>query len=222
MAAPSPNTDASATIDPLSPPRTQNQSSSTNLQHGEVTAASTPSDPLLGHPGSASDATSVGATTQVGESLSRADSTLSRRARTRSSHQLSATSATARHSNQGRTVAAYYAIQEWISHQKWWPWEVGCWLCSLVFLWAIVAVLAGFDGKTTPQWKFGITVNTLVSVFGTINVLLLTIIVSAGIGQVKWIWFRRQSRSLVDFDIIDEASKGPTGSLTLLLRWRGG
>ena len=96
-------------------------------------------------------------------------------------------------------------------------------LLELLVVLAIVAVLSSFDGKTTPHWKFGITVNTLVSVFATINVLLLTIIVGAGIGQVKWIWFRGgKARSLVDFDLVDKASKGPTGSLILLLRWRGG
>ena len=212
MAASSTNTDSSATVGPLGPARMQKQSSSTDLRHEEGTTATTPSDPLLGDSGSS----------QVGENLSRADSAPSKRGGTISSHQLSATTARARHPNQGRIVATYHSTREWIFHQDWWPWEVGCWVCSLAFLLAIVAVLAGFDGKTSPQWKFGITLNTLVSVFGTINVLLLTIIISACVGQIKWIWFRQQARSLVDFDIIDEASKGPVGSLTLLLRWRGG
>jgi hypothetical protein len=78
-----------------------------------------------------------------------------------------------------------------------------------------------FDGQKLPQWKFGITVNTLVSVLATINIHLLTIIVGAGMGQVKWIWFGRRARPLTDFDMIDEASKGPTGSIALLLRGRG-
>lgn len=116
----------------------------------------------------------------------------------------------------------YHSAQKWASRHNWWPWELGYWLCSLAFLVAIIVVLAVFDGQKLPKWKFGITVNTLVSVFATINILQLTIIIGAGMGQVKWIWFGRQARPLIDFDMIDEASKGPTGSIVLLLRGRGG
>ena len=65
------------------------------------------------------------------------------------------------------------------------------------------------------------TPNALVSVFATIGTFLLAIPVGAALGQLKWTWFRR-AHHLVDFGAIDEASKGPMGSLLLLLQRRGG
>ncbi|KAK7931529.1 hypothetical protein PG985_002241 [Apiospora marii] len=41
--------------------------------------------------------------------------------------------------------------------------------------------------------------------------------VSAAIGQVKWNWFRAQRRPLHHFELLDEASRGPLGSLSILL-----
>ena len=42
------------------------------------------------------------------------------------------------------------------------------------------------------------------------------------IGQAKWLLFRKQSRTLVDFNTIDEASRGPWGAFQLLYRfWDG-
>ena len=221
MAALSTHTNASTALGPPGSLRPLGQTSSTYLTHEEGPTSSTPADRLLEDSSLSSDAASAGATNKVGKKLSRTDSRPSGRLGTRASHQRLTKSARARDFRQ-RIIATRHSVQEWIRQQKWWPWEVGCWLSSLALLLAVIAVLSAFEGKTSPHWKFGITVNALVSVFATVNVLLLTIVVGAGMGQLKWIWFRRHARSLADFDILDQASKGPTGSLMLLLRWRGG
>lgn len=42
------------------------------------------------------------------------------------------------------------------------------------------------------------------------------------IGQAKWILFRKKYQKLVDFNIIDEGSRGPWGAFQLLYRfWDG-
>jgi hypothetical protein len=197
--------------------QTPQQSTSPDL-HEEDTTTSTPSDPLLYDRSSSPNQRSTAATAQI----SQKDSQNPTASQAGTVPNQPIPKVRPRHHSLERIAGAYPSARKWISLQVWWPLEVGCWLLSLAFLFAIVAVLTVFDGNTIPQWRFGITVNTLVSIFATINVLLLSIIVSAAVGQVKWIWFRSQARALVDFDIINEASKGPTGSFTLLLRWRGG
>lgn len=42
------------------------------------------------------------------------------------------------------------------------------------------------------------------------------------IGQAKWLLFRKECRNLIDFNTIDEASRGPWGAFQLLYRfWDG-
>jgi hypothetical protein len=218
MSALTTHSSASTTHGQIGVPQTQQQNASSEQNQDDLTPSGA-SDPLLTDSASTSETPAAGQPGQSSQPSSPTSTPLRGTAPTRSKSDPKVKS---RYNLLGKTTSAYRSSRTWISHQSWWPLEVGCWLLSLAFLFAIIAVLAVFDGKTIPQWRFGITVNTLVSVFGTINVLLLTIIISAGVGQIKWIWFRRQAHPLVDFDIIDEASKGPTGSVTLLLRWRGG
>lgn len=41
------------------------------------------------------------------------------------------------------------------------------------------------------------------------------------VSQSKWLLFRDRPQKLIDFHIIDEASRGPYGAMTLLFRMRG-
>jgi hypothetical protein len=45
--------------------------------------------------------------------------------------------------------------------------------------------------------------------------------VSEALGQLKWSWFQQNSKQMWDFEIFDNASRGPWGSLLLLLRTKG-
>ena len=42
--------------------------------------------------------------------------------------------------------------------------------------------------------------------------------VCASLGQLKWLWYRRQRKPLHDFQLFDMASRGPWGALRLLIR----
>lgn len=84
----------------------------------------------------------------------------------------------------------------------------------------MVILLARYDGKSIFSWH-GLNLSTIISILSTASKGWLLLAVDAAISQWKWIRFSRGHRTLIDFDVIDSASRGPLGSLTLLLRLRG-
>lgn len=78
----------------------------------------------------------------------------------------------------------------------------------------LVALLAVFDGRTVFEWK-SITLNTIVSTLSLVLRGFLLYPIAECVGQWKWILFSRSKRSLMDFERIDAASRGPLGSLCL-------
>jgi len=103
-----------------------------------------------------------------------------------------------------------------------WAVELLCVLSTLILLAAIIGILAHYDGASIPHWQYGITLNTLVSVFTTISTFTLLAPVSAAIGQLKWLRLTERSRALDEFCAIHDASRGFRGSLELLSRKKGG
>lgn len=85
----------------------------------------------------------------------------------------------------------------------------------------MVVLLAVFDGRPILDWN-GVTLNAIVSVISVAIKATLTFALAELIGQWKWILFSRGARPLVDFERIDMASRGPLGSLRLLVRMKNG
>ena len=80
----------------------------------------------------------------------------------------------------------------------------------------IIAVLLGiYNDRPILTWN-GITLNAVVSVFSTVSKGLLAYSVSEGLGQAKWLWLSSNQERINDLDVIDDASRGPEGSLKLL------
>ncbi|KAK5724003.1 hypothetical protein LTR17_013752 [Elasticomyces elasticus] len=102
-----------------------------------------------------------------------------------------------------------------------WLLEAFYWLFALACFFAIVSTLASYDGHRLPSWPWGISLNTIVSLLASFATFALMVPVTAGLGQVKWLWFRK-ARSLANFEAIEGARAGPVGSVTLLLRGTGG
>lgn len=42
----------------------------------------------------------------------------------------------------------------------------------------------------------------------------------SALGQLKWEWFRGRETKVIDFERLDSATRGPVGSLILLVRTR--
>ncbi|KAK1839090.1 hypothetical protein CCHR01_18288 [Colletotrichum chrysophilum] len=102
----------------------------------------------------------------------------------------------------------------------WWQELLWLWISVLAFV-ILVVLLNAYDNQPLPQWPSGITLNTAVASLATIARTALTIPVAEGLSQSKWSWFKRKPRPLKDFDMFDQASRGPWGSLTLLVRTKG-
>jgi hypothetical protein len=107
----------------------------------------------------------------------------------------------------------------WASRQ-WMP-EILSWVASLCFFIATVVTLWVFDNRPLPNLRFGITPNAIIGLLATFVEFFLIIPVSSAIGQIKWIQ-ALESQPMDDFRAFDEASRGPWGSLLLLVRRRGG
>lgn len=63
-----------------------------------------------------------------------------------------------------------------------------------------------------------ISLNAMVAVFITGAKSTAMLSVAACIGQSKWAYFTSKSRKLADIDVIEEAARGPLGSLIMLAR----
>ncbi|KAK5694920.1 hypothetical protein LTR97_009515 [Elasticomyces elasticus] len=104
-----------------------------------------------------------------------------------------------------------------------------CWLLELFCatlggccLATIVALLAVYNNKSLEAWRCIISLNTVVSVLGTISKIALSEVLAASLSQFKWLWFTNQYKPLADFAAIEDASHSVLGSATLLFstRWR--
>jgi hypothetical protein len=102
-----------------------------------------------------------------------------------------------------------------ISAQLPWALETLSLGASILFLGALAVVLWLFDGR--PIWDYqSVTLNTVVAILSTAAKAAILVAVANCIGQWKWILFSGTPRRLVDFERIDEATRGPMGSAKLL------
>ena len=66
------------------------------------------------------------------------------------------------------------------------------------------------------RWNAWLRPNTVVSALSTLAKSSMLMVVGQGLGQLKWQHFERRPRRLFDFDVFENASRGPLGSLLLL------
>ncbi|KAF6832933.1 hypothetical protein CPLU01_05882 [Colletotrichum plurivorum] len=84
----------------------------------------------------------------------------------------------------------------------------------------VVVVLDRFNGRDLPTWPFKITLNSFLSLFTTLTKAAMLVPVCAAISHLQWVWYRGSGKSLYDFYLIDQASRGAWGSVVLLWRFR--
>jgi hypothetical protein len=108
---------------------------------------------------------------------------------------------------------------------KRWLLEVISWLFSAVCMAAVVGVLIKLKDEPLTKWalaeKTGLTLNAYISILSKMAGAALILPVSEALGQLKWSWFLEHSKQMWDFEIFDNASRGPWGSLLLLIRTKG-
>jgi hypothetical protein len=104
---------------------------------------------------------------------------------------------------------------------EWWMFEILSWIFSVLCIATIVIVLIHFNGRELPQWKLGITINAFIAIFAGFAKSALLVPTAEALGQLKWDWYQSKPKKMMDFEILDSASRGPWGSMMLLTRSKG-
>jgi hypothetical protein len=106
-----------------------------------------------------------------------------------------------------------------------WLLEIVSWLISAICMAAIIAVLVVLKDKPAARWPFdkmGVTLNAFVSVLSRVAGAALLLPVAEALGQLKWSWFiKGDSKKMWDFEMFDNASRGPWGAFLLLIHTKG-
>ncbi|KAH7083222.1 hypothetical protein BKA63DRAFT_502502 [Paraphoma chrysanthemicola] len=106
-----------------------------------------------------------------------------------------------------------------------WLLEIVSWFISAICMGAIIASLIVLQDKPASKWPFdgvGLTLNAFVSILSRIAGAALLLPVAEALGQLKWIWFvKGDSKKMWDFEMFDNASRGPWGALLLLIHTKG-
>lgn len=106
-------------------------------------------------------------------------------------------------------------------HLKAWWQEAACCLLAAGLFVGLVVLLNYYDGRESPRWVSNLPLNTVVAIIATMCRALTVIPISEGLSQLKWNSFARRERQLSDLYAFDQASRGPFGSLKLILKSRG-
>jgi hypothetical protein len=94
-------------------------------------------------------------------------------------------------------------------------------LGSSLSLIVMVIILAHYNNHPIFNWH-GVTLNAIISVLSTTYKSWLIFTVTTAISQEKWIVFSRMRHRLEDFNLIDQAARGPLGSVLAIIRKVGG
>ena len=106
-------------------------------------------------------------------------------------------------------------LDSWIGEAVVMALSIGC-------LAAIAIIVNIYDGAPLPQWRGGVTLNTVIAVLSTTARSGMIFVVSATMGQLKWCWLGQTRRRLVDMQVMDDASRGPLGATRILTSLTGG
>lgn len=99
-----------------------------------------------------------------------------------------------------------------------WAWELVALLFSVLCMVAVIVVAFSTSNKPLSAWTLPTSPTALISLCTTFAKSAMLLALSGGVSQLKWIYFRQGEHSLMDFETFDEASRGPFGSILLLLR----
>jgi hypothetical protein len=103
---------------------------------------------------------------------------------------------------------------------KYWIIEVACVMISCIATGAIAALLFGYHDRPLETWPSDrITINATISLLTLVAKSSMILATAQAISQLKWSWFTQsRKRRFNDLQIFDNASRGPLGSLELLVK----
>ncbi|KAI0187781.1 hypothetical protein F4808DRAFT_19588 [Astrocystis sublimbata] len=99
----------------------------------------------------------------------------------------------------------------------WWWWEIAATILSLTSLVLLFILLAKSNGRRLSSWSLPIQPDSLIAVLTTVAKTSIMVPVASCLSQLKWGHFMSQSRPLNQFQVMDDASRGPWGSFVFLI-----
>ena len=123
-------------------------------------------------------------------------------------------------SHEGKQASNKSELTISVKGEQLWLWEILACVFSFICMCAVIGILTYEDGKPIDQWTFRITPNAIVSFVATLAKSAFLMVIAGVIGQLKWQFFYTRANRLSDFDLFDEASRGPWGSSVLLVKMR--
>ncbi|KAH7254961.1 hypothetical protein MRS44_016386 [Fusarium solani] len=100
-----------------------------------------------------------------------------------------------------------------------WMLEIGSITLASGAVAAMVILLINFDGERVFDGPM-VTLNAIISTLSTTSRVCLLAMLASSISQWNWLLFSTKPRRLVDFEYFSAASRGPLGSLKVLLDFR--
>ncbi|KAF3014158.1 hypothetical protein E8E14_001563 [Neopestalotiopsis sp. 37M] len=97
-----------------------------------------------------------------------------------------------------------------------WRLDIAALILSCCALIALIALLIYGNNRPLEQWELFFSINTVVSILGTITRAPLAFCIGSCLAQAKWIWFSQRTDSLRAFERFEDASRGPMGSFKLV------
>ncbi|KXJ86909.1 hypothetical protein Micbo1qcDRAFT_208686 [Microdochium bolleyi] len=101
-----------------------------------------------------------------------------------------------------------------------WTWEIVSIIFSIACFVAIVVLAVFLNGTPLPQWTFVLQPSTILSILVAAAQSSMMLVVSAVMGQLKWIAITSEAQPLAHLETFDAASRGPFGAASLIHRWR--
>lgn len=86
---------------------------------------------------------------------------------------------------------------------------------------AIIGLLSAYDNKIRPELAYDLSLNAIISILATGCKSSLVLVIGEAICQLKWLNFKSAHKSqLSGMQVFDAASRGPLGSLGILIHQR--
>ncbi|KAJ6779562.1 hypothetical protein PWT90_10014 [Aphanocladium album] len=99
---------------------------------------------------------------------------------------------------------------------RYWVWEFASLFLAGASILAICFVLTFYNGRPLPEWPYGLSINTLLSVLSTVLRACLIAVLTSIIGQAKWQWLCNGPRPIDDLQMFDQATRGLVGSFPVI------
>ncbi|KAK4164094.1 hypothetical protein QBC43DRAFT_318700 [Cladorrhinum sp. PSN259] len=112
---------------------------------------------------------------------------------------------------------------KWLWHRLggWWLFEIIAMILSLACTGCILVILFVMEHRPASEWSmlFDLSIPSTLAVLTTVSKSSILCAIGAAISQQKWSYFQSSKpKTLTDFDLFDQASRGPLGSILLVFR----